>query len=125
MLWVVPHTHTHTHTHTQDFIYTGGGREASPPLQDFTHPMEFIITNLECCSPETANTVIPEINVWSKKYELAAFEIKSYFNKCCTLLALFPGPAQLSIAIGTESGRGPGIFSHMSDVRIERMVERV
>ena len=39
--------------------------------------------------------------------------------------ASFPGPAQLSIAISTESGRGPGIFSHMSDVGIERMVERV
>ena len=24
-----------------------------------------------------------------------------------------------------KSGRGPGIFSHVSDVRIERMVERV
>ena len=24
-----------------------------------------------------------------------------------------------------KSGRGPGIFSHVSDVRIERVVERV
>ena len=24
-----------------------------------------------------------------------------------------------------KSGRGPGIFSHVSDIRIERMVERV
>ena len=73
-------THTHTHTHTH---YSRGGREAPPPLplQDFTPLMKFIITNLDCCSPKTANTVIPEINVWSKKYELAAFqvfEIKSY-----------------------------------------------
>ena len=36
-------------------------------------------------------------------------------------LASFLGPTQLSV----ESGRGPGILSHASDVRIERMVERV
>ena len=37
----------------------------------------------------------------------------------CTL---FPGFLSVSVR---KSGRGPGIFSHMSDVRIERMVERV
>ena len=41
------------------------------------------------------------------------------------ILALFPAPAQLSVACSTVSGRGPGIFSHVSDVRIERVVERV
>ena len=41
-------------------------------------------------------------------------------------IASFPGPAQLSVACSTEKReRGPGIFSHVSDVRIERMVERV
>ena len=33
-------------------------------------------------------------------------------------------PSFLSLSV-RKSGRGPGIFSHMSDVRIERMVERV
>ena len=40
-------------------------------------------------------------------------------------LALFPGPAQLSSLSVRKSGRGPGIFSHMSDVKLESMVERV
>ena len=40
-------------------------------------------------------------------------------------LASFPGPAHLSVAFSTVSVRGPGIFSHVSDVRIERVVERV
>ena len=40
-------------------------------------------------------------------------------------VASFPGPAQLSVIYSKESGRGPGIFSHVSDVRIERVVERV
>ena len=44
---------------------------------------------------------------------------------CHSSLKAFPGPDQLSIAIRTESVRGPGTFSHVSDVRIERMVERV
>ena len=46
-------------------------------------------------------------------------------NCCCICLASFPGPAQLSTASSTVNVRGPGIFSHVSDVRIERMVERV
>ena len=36
-----------------------------------------------------------------------------------------PGPAQLLLLLVWKSGRGPGIFSHVSDIRIERMVERV
>ena len=39
-------------------------------------------------------------------------------------LASFPGPAQLSVAFSTVKWRGPGIFSHVSDVRIEKVVER-
>ena len=39
-------------------------------------------------------------------------------------LASFPGPAQFSVAFSRKSRRGPGIFSHVSDVGIERMVER-
>ena len=31
-------------------------------------------------------------------------------------VAFFPGPAQLSVACSTESGRGPGIIYHVSDV---------
>ena len=31
-------------------------------------------------------------------------------------------PSFLSLAV-RKSGRGPGIFSHVSDIRIERMVE--
>ena len=31
-----------------------------------------------------------------------------------TLLALFPGPAQLSVTCSTEKRGEPGIFSHMS-----------
>ena len=42
------------------------------------------------------------------------------------ILASFPGPAQLSVTSSrVKRGRGPGIFSHVSDVRIERIVERV
>ena len=37
--------------------------------------------------------------------------------------ASFPGPAQLSVTCNTESGGEPDIFSHVSDVRIERIVE--
>ena len=37
-------------------------------------------------------------------------------------LALFLGPTQLSVAFIME---GTGIFSHVNDVRIERMVEWV
>ena len=40
-------------------------------------------------------------------------------SHCSTLLASFPGPAQLSVAISTV------LFSHVSDIRIERVVERV
>ena len=39
-------------------------------------------------------------------------------DRCTPLVASFPGPVQ-------KSRRGPGIFSHVSDVGIERMVERV
>ena len=38
------------------------------------------------------------------------------------MLSLVPRPHQLLVR---KSGRGPGIFSHVSDVRIERMVERI
>ena len=34
-------------------------------------------------------------------------------------------PPSFSSLLVWKSGRGPGIFSHVSDVRIERMVERV
>ena len=43
-------------------------------------------------------------------------------------LALHPDSAQLSqlsVASSTVKWGEPGIFSHISDVRIERMVERV
>ena len=36
-----------------------------------------------------------------------------------------PHPALQRLQYRDKSGRGPGIFSHMSDIRIERMVERV
>ena len=38
------------------------------------------------------------------------------------MIASFPGPAQLWVACWIS--RGPGIFSHVSDVRIERLVYR-
>ena len=34
-------------------------------------------------------------------------------------------PPSFPLLLVRKSGRGPGIFSHVSDVRIERMVERV
>ena len=40
-------------------------------------------------------------------------------------LVSFPGSAQFSVASSTVKQGGPGIFSHISDIRIERMVERV
>ena len=40
-------------------------------------------------------------------------------------LALFPGPAQLSIAFSTEKQERAGIFPHVSDIRKERKIERV
>ena len=61
------------------------------------------------------------------KYHLDSHSFSFVWTACIptpnySKLASFPGPTQLSTAI---SGRGPGIFSHVSDIRIERMVERV
>ena len=39
------------------------------------------------------------------------------------VLASFPGPAQLSVAVW-KSGRGPGIFYHASNVEGREKVER-
>ena len=39
--------------------------------------------------------------------------------------ASFPAPAQLSPLVVRKSGRKPGVFSHASDGRIQRMVKRV
>ena len=38
-------------------------------------------------------------------------------------LASFPGPALLSVAV-RKSGRGPGIFYHVSDIEGREKVER-
>ena len=40
----------------------------------------------------------------------------------CNCLASFPGPAQLCVAC---SGRGPGKFYHVSDVKGRKSVERL
>jgi len=44
---------------------------------------------------------------------------------CIAEVALFPGPAQLFVTSSTVKRERPGIFSHVSDVRIESVVERV
>ena len=44
---------------------------------------------------------------------------------CSTWVYAFAEPARLSIVCSTESRERPGIFPRVSDVRIERMVERV
>ena len=49
----------------------------------------------------------------------------AHARKVSQVLASFPGPTWLSVARSMEKQERPGIFSHVSDVRIERMVERV
>ena len=44
----------------------------------------------------------------------------AYKVQSILILASFPGPAQLSVACSMESGRGPGIIYHVSDVSREK-----
>ena len=39
-------------------------------------------------------------------------------------LALFPGPAQLSVPCGTEKRGGPGMFPHVSILRNRQMAKQ-
>ena len=54
--------------------------------------------------------------------------VYSKLNKCTshlsTWIASFPGPAQLPLLAVWKSGRGPGIFYHVSDVEGREKVER-
>ena len=56
--------------------------------------------------------------------KLYFFYYKSHGN-LYQVLAMFQAPPSFPSVAVWKSGRGPGIFSYMSDVRIERMVERV
>ena len=53
--------------------------------------------------------------------ELDGYGCKKIYEHT-VIIASFPGPAQLSVASSTVK---PGIFSHVSDIGIERVVESV
>ena len=56
-------------------------------------------------------------------YNSLMFDTATTHHKYLKGLASFPGPAQLPSLAVRKSRRGPGIFSHLSDVRIERVVK--
>ena len=53
--------------------------------------------------------------------------VQSYLG-VCVCVCTYPrsqAPPSFPLLAVRKSGRGPGILSHVSDVRIERMVEKV
>ena len=102
----------------------GKAVDGQPFLFDF-----FIQVRGEPVNKATNILISWESTFWTQrfcigwKYHLDSHSFSFVWTACIptpnySKLASFPGPAQLSITI---SGRGPGIFSHVSDVRIERM----
>ena len=57
---------------------------------------------------------------------LATGSIGPYLSKTDGFFSLIPRPPPSFLVLAVwKSGREPGIFSHMSDVGIERVIERV
>jgi len=117
------HTHKYTHTHTysdqrnQNFLEMAGS-----VTSNITFKAAFVIWETQDSFVTYDSIVMHQHHCSIRVSYLHGGILRQCVCLACQLLALFPGPHHFQLH---EERRGPGIFCHVYDVKVEMWQKRL